>query len=177
MNRRIAKFEKVSYEQFEKDYCDAFGEEIPTGPARMHLKAVYERIGLPQRATRGSAGYDFETPISFELKPGETIKIPTGIKCQIDEGWDLALLPRSGSGSKYRLQLDNTVGIIDEDYYNNEKNEGHIFVKMTSDSKNGMIFEASAGDAFCQGKFEIYGLTKDDAAEAKRTGGFGSTGK
>ena len=176
MNRRIAKFEKVSYEQFEKDYCDAFGEEIPTGPARMHLKAVYERIGLPRRATKGSAGYDFETPISFELKPSETIKIPTGIRCEMNEEWVLLMFPRSSLGFKYRTQMDNTIPVVDSDYAF-AKNEGHIFIKITNDSKNGKTVKLNAGDKFCQGIFVQYGITEDDVAKTERTGGFGSTGK
>lgn len=174
MNRRIAKFEKVSYEQFEKDYCDAFGEEIPTGAARMRLKAVYERIGLPQRATKGSAGYDFETPISFELKPSETIKIPTGIRCNMNEDWVLMLYVRSSIGFKYLCGLANQTGIVDSDYAH-AKNEGHMFVKLVN--RGDKVFTASAGDKICQGIFVQYGITEDDAAESERTGGFGSTGK
>ncbi len=64
--------------------------------------------------------------MAFELKPGETIKIPTGIRVKINDGWVLKLYPRSGLGFKFRVQMNNTVGIIDSDYYNSD-NEGHIF--------------------------------------------------
>ena len=83
------------------------------------------RSGFPKRATSGSAGYDFYAPCGISLKPGETVKVLTGIRARIDEGWVLTLYPRSGLGFRYRLQLNNTVGVIDSDYYGSD-NEGHI---------------------------------------------------
>ena len=126
---KIAKFEKVSFEQFKKDYIDCFNEED-----EVKIKEIYDLIKLPKRATKGSAGYDFYSPITFTLKPCEIIKIPTGIRVKIEDGWFLANFPRSSLGFKYRLQLNNTVGIIDADYYN-ALNEGHIMSKLTNDSK------------------------------------------
>ena len=73
---------------------------------------MWEGIALPHRATTGSAGYDFKAPFTFELRPGETMKIPTGVRVKIDDGWWLGCLPRSGLGFKFRLQLDNTMGVI-----------------------------------------------------------------
>ena len=97
------------------------------------LKEIYDRIKLPRRATAGSAGYDFFAPVDIILNPGETIKIPTGIRVWMEPEWVLKCYPRSGLGFKFRLQLNNTVGIIDSDYYNSD-NEGHIFAKLTNDS-------------------------------------------
>ena len=94
---------------------------------------IYENIRLPRRATAGSAGYDFFAPADITLKPGETVKIPTGIRVWMEPEWVLKCYPRSGLGFKYRLQLNNTVGIIDSDYYYSD-NEGHIFSKITNDS-------------------------------------------
>ena len=88
----------------------------------------------------------------------------------------LHLYPRSGLGFKYRLQLNNTVGIIDSDYYNSD-NEGHIFAKITNDSNEGKTLELKAGEGFMQGIFLEYGITQDDEADGVRTGGFGSTGR
>ena len=59
----------------------------------------------------------FFSPVDFELKPGETIKIPTGIRVFIESDWVLNIFPRSGLGFKFRLQMNNTVGIIDSDYF------------------------------------------------------------
>ena len=166
--KRIAKFFKVSFEEFQKAYLDEFGGDADTA------RAVYDGIKLPARATSGSAGYDLFSPVDFTLKPGQTIKIPTGIRARMDEDWVLALFPRSGLGFKYRLQLNNTVGIIDSDYYNSD-NEGHIFVKITNDSNEGKEVSVSAGSGFAQGIFLMYGITEDDDCDSLRNGGFGST--
>ena len=129
--KKIAKFHKVSFDEFE----NAWKGEFPEAKEE-EIKAVYEELKLPKRATRGSAGYDFYTPFNIILKPGETVKIPTGIRTEMEEGWVLKLYPRSGLGFKFRLQLNNTVGIIDSDYFYSD-NEGHIFAKLTNDSKEG----------------------------------------
>ncbi|MBR6751332.1 MAG: deoxyuridine 5'-triphosphate nucleotidohydrolase [Clostridia bacterium] len=165
--KRIAKFTKVSYERYESDYADTYA-------TKEGAKEVYDAIKLPLRATKGSAGYDFFAPRAFTLAPGETIKIPTGIRVRIDEGWVLKIYPRSGLGFKYRVQLNNTVGIIDSDYYYST-NEGHIFVKLTN--AGGKELSLQAGDGFAQGIFIEYGITEDDDVDAIRDGGFGSTSK
>ncbi len=160
---RIAQFFPVSRAQLESDWNAAFpGADVP------------ERIDLPRRATAGSAGYDFFAPAGFELKPGETILLPTGVRARMDEGWVLLLYPRSGLGFKYRLQLNNTVGVIDSDYFG-AKNEGHIMLKLTNDSNEGRVLSVRAGEAVAQGVFMPFGVTVDDDATAQREGGFGST--
>ena len=167
--RRIAKFHKVSEAQFLEGFQDCFGE---TDEAE--IKEIYNNLKLPQRATAGSAGYDFFSPVDFELKPGETLKIPTGIRAEMENNWVLKLYPRSGLGFKFRLQLNNTVGIIDSDYFYSD-NEGHIFIKITNDSNEGKTVQVAAGTGFAQGIFLEYGITVDDDATAVRNGGFGST--
>ncbi|MEE1085947.1 MAG: deoxyuridine 5'-triphosphate nucleotidohydrolase [Schaedlerella sp.] len=169
--RRIAKFHKVSEEQFAKDWIDTFGQI----PDRI-IKKIYDEIKLPQRATAGSAGYDFYMPIALQLIPGDTVKIPTGIRVEMEPDWVLKCYPRSGLGFKYRLQLNNTVGIIDSDYFYSD-NEGHIFSKITNDSNEGKVVELNAGEGFMQGIFIEYGITVDDEVTAVRNGGFGSTTK
>lgn len=143
--QRVAKFEKVSFEQFKKDWADTF--YVTDG-----IEKIYEDIKLPKRATAGSAGYDFYAPMAFELKPGETIKIPTGIRAVIDENWVLKIYSRSSLGFKYRLWLDNLTGIIDSDYSNSD-NEGHIFIKVTNNSLEDKIVRINRGDKFAQGIF------------------------
>ena len=169
MAKRIAQFYKVSFEQFKEGYQDAFGEA-----KEQDIRRIYDEIKLPKRATRGSAGYDFYAPVSIRLKPGGTIKIPAGIRVKMDEGWVLKCYPRSGLGFKYRLQLNNTVGIIDSDYFYSD-NEGHIFAKITNDTKEGKTVCINAGEGFMQGIFVEYGITKDDETVEIRNGGFGST--
>ena len=167
--RKIAQFSKVSERQFTQDFCAAY-----PGAGQEEAKEIYENITLPKRATRGSAGYDIYTPVPYTLKPGESARIPTGIRVKIEDGWFLSVFPRSGLGFKFRLQLDNTVGVIDSDYYFAE-NEGHIFVKVTNDSKEGKTVVLEAGKAFCQGIFLEYGITVDDETEGIRVGGLCST--
>ena len=166
--QQIAQFFKVSEEQFVRDWCAA------TRRSADEAKKVYQNIRLPRRATKGSAGYDFFAPESFTLVPHETILIPTGIRVMIEDGWVLKIYPRSGLGFKYRLQLNNTVGIIDSDYSRSD-NEGHIFIKVTNDSNEGKTLSIPAGTGFAQGIFVEYGITVDDDASGVRNGGFGST--
>lgn len=167
--QRVAKFHKVSFEQFSKDWLDTFGEGDD-------VKAIYDAIKLPKRATTGSAGYDFFAPIKIELAPNKTVKIPTGIRVEIEENWVLKCYPRSGLGFKFRLQLNNTVGIIDSDYFHSS-NEGHIFCKLTNATNENKTVIVNQGDGFIQGIFIEYGITVDDQVSAKRDGGFGSTTK
>lgn len=164
------QFSKVSFEQFLEAMKDTHGGAYD----EEKIRAIYDAIELPTRATIGSAGYDFKSPIDFTLYPGHGIKIPTGIRAEIVPGWFLGLFPRSGLGFKYRLQLDNTCGIIDSDYARSD-NEGHIFAKITNDSKENKVLTVKAGGGFMQGIFLSYGLAVDDNAKGIRNGGFGST--
>ena len=171
-NRDIAILENVSKDQFINDMKATFGTKYDY----QQLSDYYDLLNPPTRATKGSAGYDFESPISFELKPGETIKIPTGIRAVIDENWVLKIYSRSSLGFKYRLWLDNLTGIIDSDYSNSD-NEGHIFIKVTNNSLEDKIVRINRGDKFAQGIFVQYGTVIDDDAVEARNGGFGSTNK
>ena len=167
--KRIAKFHKVSAERFMADWKDTFPET-----AEETIADIYNKIKLPVRATAGSAGYDFFSPVDITLNPGETVKIPTGIRVEMEQDWVLKCYPRSGLGFKYRLQLNNTVGIIDSDYFYSD-NEGHIFSKITNDSNESKSVSIQAGTGFMQGIFVEYGITVDDDAQGIRNGGFGST--
>ena len=158
--QKIAKFEKVSFDRFQKDWLKAF-------PETEDVQAVYDSIVLPQRATAGSAGYDFYVPAAVTFPKDASVLVPTGIRARMAEGWVLAIFPRSGLGFKHRIGLDNTVGIIDADYYGSS-NEGH---------DAGHCATVAAGDGFAQGIFLPFGITEDDAADGVRDGGFGSTTK
>ena len=167
----IAQFEKVSFGQFAEGVAKAFGA-VPEEKCRQ----LYAGISLPKRATRGSAGYDLYTPADVTIEPGQSVLIPTGLRVRMNEGWVLLIFPRSGLGMRYRLQLNNTVGVIDSDYCF-AKNEGHIFVPLTNDSKEGKTCVIRAGEGFAQGVFVPFGVTEDDAVTEVRVGGFGSTTK
>lgn len=168
--KRVAKFSKVSFGQFCESWKDSFGgtdEEI---------RNIYDSIILPRRATSGSAGYDIFSPVDFTLMPNQTLKMPTGIRCEISDGWVLKIYPRSGLGFKFRLQLNNTVGIIDSDYFYSD-NEGHIFIKITNDSNENKTVSVKKSTGFAQGIFVEYGITFDDDVTDIRNGGLGSTTK
>lgn len=168
MNKEnLIQFEKVSKAQFEKDAGNlAFPIDAST----------YEEVLLPKRATRASAGYDFYLPEKVDLEYGKSIVIPTGIRCKMNEDIVLQIFPRSSLGFKYRLQLDNTVGIIDSDYYHS-KNEGHIMIKLSNHSIEQTTIHLEKGSAFVQGIFLKYYTTIDDDTKTTRTGGIGSTSK
>lgn len=174
---KIAKFEKVSYEQFKEDWMKAFGSnydpEVFDDP-EPNIIECYNNIKLPKRSTVGSAGFDMFLPFNIILDTNESQVIPTGIRCKINDGWMLACFPRSGHGFKYGVHLANTVGIIDADYYN-ASNEGHIQIKLVNDSSLAKRLELKPDTAFCQGIFIPFGITIDDNADGERTGGFGST--
>ena len=115
--------------------------------------------------------------MTITLKPGETAKIPTGIRVEMEENWVLKCYPRSGSRFKYRLQMNNTVGIIDSDYFYSEQPRANILANITNDTNENKTVEIPAGTGFMQGIFVEYGITVDDQAEGVRNGGFGSTTK
>ena len=155
----MRKFEKVSREIFERDV----------------LGGNYDEVVLPKRGTRCSAGYDFYSPISFTLMPGERKVIPTGIKVCMEENEFLAIYVRSSLGFKYDVRICNQVIIVDADYYNNENNEGHILVRIKNEGDESV--NINKGDRFVQGVFTPYLITDDDKATGIRKGGIGSTNK
>lgn len=159
--KRIRGFELVSKEQYES--TDA---ELP-----------YEDLTLPKRSTQLAAGYDVISTKTFTLKVGETITIPTGFKAYMQSGEMLALVPRSGVGFKFQIQLANTIGVGDGDYYNCEGNEGHYFVRLVN--RGTKDWEVKAGDRIVQAMFMPILLADGDSFYdgELRKNGFGSTGK
>ena len=135
----------------------------------MERKTIgYERIShLVERQ------YEQEMAMRRELEGGNyTAEHP--YDAEIQEGWVLQLFPRSSLGFTYRLQFNNTVGIIDSDYFESD-NEGHIFIKMMNDSTEGKTVQIRKGDGFAQGIFLPFGICEDDDVQKQRNGGFGST--
>ena len=167
--KKIAKFEKVSYNQFKNDFMDSFPQYN-----EKEVEEIYHSIQLPKRATKGSAGYDFYSPIDFELNPGQTIKIPTGIRVRIENGWVLGLYPRSGLGFKYRLQLNNTVGIIDSDY----TGELCLIIDNTADYPCRLFHGERVAQLLIKKNEDVAFKVVKELKDTKRgSGGIGSTGK
>lgn len=155
-------FEKISFEQFKKDIEDNH--------------SLYESLKLPKRSTVKSAGYDFFSVIDFTLKPNECMKIPLGIKVQMNDDEVLFLIVRSSMGFKYNVRMCNQIGVIESDYYNNIDNEGHLFIKLQNHGNEDYVVKK--GDKIIQGILTKF-LTVDNEEEIKneRIGGIGSTDK
>lgn len=164
------KFEKISYKQWCKDCLDR--DEV----LMCELQKFYDNIKLPKRATTGSAGHDFFAPYNITIPPKGTVKVPTGIRVLLDDDKFLAIYPRSGLGFKYKMQLWNSVGVIDADYSNSD-NEGHIWAKFYNDSPDGKTITIKQGEAMCQGIIQQFFKTDNDEANGIRNGGIGSTTK
>ena len=158
----IAKFFHVSEHRYLQDLGDREGA-LPVA-----------EIPLPGRATKGSAGYDFTSPVETVIPAGGKAVIPTGIRCEMQEGWVLMLFPRSGLGFRHQIRLSNTVGVIDSDYAWAE-NEGHIQVSLRNPTDRDQII--GRGERFCQGIFLPYGLAEEETPLPDRRGGMGSTGR
>ena len=148
----MRKFEKIGFEQFAKDI--------------KNNKELYESFELPVRSSAKSAGYDIHLLEDIVIKPHEIVKIPTGIKAVFNDDEVLLLIVRSSTGFKYNVRLVNQVGVIDADYYGNEDNEGHIFIKLQNESDN--VLEFKAGYSLVQGLFIKYLITDDDVSLDKK---------
>lgn len=176
------QFYKVSFEQFYKDFTKAFNvsdviknnEEgtITTVDLKSQIQAIYDAIELPTRATKYSAGYDFHSPIDINIASGTYVKIPTGIRCKMNNKKFLGIVVRSSLGFKYDIGLVNQLAVIDKDYFFAD-NEGHIFIKLKNNGTEDC--KLSKGDRFAQGIFLNYDITIDDNATKGRSGGIGST--
>lgn len=154
-------FEKISYEQFKKDINND--------------ENLYNQYKLPRRSTKNSAGYDFFAIGDFIIRPGEILKIATGYKASFNDNEMLMLLVRSSMGFKYNVRLCNQVGIVESDYYNNESNEGHMFIALQNEGNKDFIIKK--GESYAQGIFTNFLVTDDDDASDIRLGGIGSTTK
>ena len=173
--KKVARFEKVSFEQFKED-CIKNARLLYGGDK--YLRLIYDNIKLPTRSTKRSSGYDFFYPgtIPLNIRKGNSVIIPTGIKCVfLEDGYDLSIYPRSGMGFKSRVHLDNTVGVIDNDYFEAD-NEGHIMVKLSCDPRTGDGVIINPGDRFVQGIIREFFLAEEEEITETRDGGMGSTG-
>ena len=126
-----------------------------------------ERL-LPVRATKNSVGYDFVSPDDYEIKPGVTVAIDSGVSCEFSDDLWLGIYGRS---SFVRKGLMNPlgVGIIDADYHATGNN---ITIMLKNVSHETVTI--AKGDAIAQGIFHKV-ITAGDEVTTERVGGFGST--
>lgn len=169
-NTKIAKFGKVAkdvyYDRLEECGFNLKEDDI----------VPWEELKYPERATKGSAGYDFFSPVSFDLRPKATIFVPTGIRCDMYPGWVLMLYPRSSAAIYSMVSLANTTFVIDSDYCMAE--DGGNICLVFHNTSEGRLWQIKKGDRIGQGVFSLFGLTVDDLCnQPVRSGGRGSTGK
>lgn len=176
-----AKFMKVSFEQFKKDYMKYVlhtDQDLSTEFEDI-LRETYDGIKIPCRATKRSSGYDFFAPYNIQCMYNKASAVPTGIRIVFnEEDYDLSIYPRSGLGCKHRIELANTVGIIDNDYYESD-NEGHIIIHLVMMNDDNNTIFIPKGKAFCQGIIRPFcRIAGDEGYDlATRNGGHGSTDK
>ncbi|MEJ6400208.1 dUTP diphosphatase [Nicoliella lavandulae] len=164
-------------------------------------------LSLPMRATEQAAGYDFasaddivlpsiwklnflkvlwalkhqqkasEADMQAAQKVLKPYLIPTGIKAYMQPNEVLIIANRSSNPLKRGLYLPNGIGVIDADYYDNDSNEGEIFVQMINFGLTDRTIKK--GDRIAQGIFMPFLIADGDELNPtnKRTGGFGSSGK
>ncbi len=156
----MRKFEKISFERWQKDINSSREE--------------YNRFELPKRQTKYSAGYDFRMPIDCTIQPGERKNLPTGVKIQMNSDEMLLLVVRGSTGVKHNVRLTNQVGVFESDFYNNETNEGHAMVSLQNEGTEPFVIKK--GDRLVQGIFTKF-LTVDNEETITniRKGSNGST--
>ena len=146
-------------------------------PITVNYKVLDARAKVPAYATPGSAAADLcavlDEPLT--LAPMQRALVPTGLAIELPGAeYGAFVFARSGLAVKKGLTLSNGVGVIDSDYARSD-NEGHIFMRMTNDSREGKTLIVPSGTAFAQGIFLPFGITVDDHAQGVRNGGLGST--
>lgn len=144
---------------------------------RKFEKVSYNDSGIiPTRNDKGSAGYDFYTPQTLVIEPGNMVKFETNIKASMEQDEVLMLYVRSSIGIKKNLMLPNGTGVIDSTYYNNPDNEGNIIGALFNYGSETQVIQA--GERVMQGVFLKYQITDNDKPlNEERLGGIGSSGK
>ena len=139
-------FEKISFEQFRKDVKDDLD--------------LYNGYELPKRDSDRTAGYDIYLLEDVVIEPNQILKLPTGVKAYFEKDEVLLFIVRSSMGFKYNIRLCNQVGVIDADYYNNENNEGHMWIRIQNEGDKTV--RISKGEAVVQGIFMKFLVTDSD---------------
>jgi dUTP pyrophosphatase len=142
----------------------------------LKIKRLEHNRILPEYKTEGAAGMDLCAAIKepIELKPLERMLIPTGLKIELEHGYEAQVRPRSGMSIKHGITLINCVGTIDEDY------RGEVCVPIVNISNEAYTIQPDERIAQMviaraeQAKLEVVTELSDTE---RGEGGFGSTGK
>ena len=135
-----------------------------------------ENMKLPQRSTSYAAGYDFMLPVDVLIPIGKRIIVPTFIKIKLDKDKLLEISPRSSYKIYKGLTFPHSPCVIDSDYFENPKNDGHIFLCFYNISDAPIYL--SKGDRCAQGIIKkFYVVDGDEYGNGNmREGDVGSSG-
>lgn len=138
----------------------------------MRITAIHSGYIMPTKGTNGAGAFDIYMPIAG-IANGISQLIGLGFAAAVPAGHVALLLPRSSSGAKFGLELNNTCGVIDSDY----RGEWKAVIK----TKSGLTFSWAAGDRVLQFLVvPVANITLEQVDSLDQTergaGGFGSTG-
>ena len=139
------------------------------------IKILDENAKIPAYATEFAAGADLYANIKeeIEIKPGERVKIPTGIAIEPPCGVVSVICARSGLATKHGIALANGIGVVDSDY------RGEIIVALVNHSSEGYIIKPMdriAQMMFMPYYFAEFKIATELSETQRNNGGFGSTG-
>lgn len=156
-----------------------------------------KEVKPPQYATEGDAGMDLYSPAEYTINPGETVIIPTGIKCALPKGYAFLIQPRSGLSVKTKLRVANTPGLIDSGYRDEigviientepaikdiEYDFNSLGMPVVKSILHGEPFTIHKGERFAQMRLvavptaALYEVESVGEIGENRGGGFGHTG-
>ena len=141
----------------------------------LKIQRLEHNVNVPEYKTEGAAGMDLCAAISepIVLKPLERKLVPTGLKIELEHGYEAQIRPRSGLSIKHGITLINCVGTIDEDY------RGEVCIPMVNLSSQTYVIQPGERVAqmviakYEQAKIEVVTELSDTV---RGEGGFGSTG-
>lgn len=142
----------------------------------LKIKRLAHNRFVPEYKTEGAAGMDLCAAIDepITLKPLERTLVPTGLKIELEHGFEAQIRPRSGLSIKHGITLINCVGTIDEDY------RGEVCIPVVNLSNEPYTIQPDERVAQMiiahveQAKIEV---TTELTETVRGAGGFGSTGK
>lgn len=143
----------------------------------MHLRfsQEFDDIETPAYAHEGDAGFDLRAAVPPEgvlIYPNQAFDVPTGLRFDIPDGWELQIRPRSGLSSQ--ITILNSPGTVDSGY------RGEIKVRIAA--RPGVLFPLNRGDRIAQAVLApVYRANLEQVDDiscntARGEGGFGSTG-
>lgn len=183
--------------QISNMFLNIVAETRETKIINLPFELCHSEAKMPTYANEGDSGMDIYAIDDYVIKPGEEIKVPTGLKCAIPYGYELQVRPKSGRAYKTRLRIANTPGTIDAGYrdeicvlienidppvkditYYFDDNHRPVLTSIL----HGSTYTINKGEKFAQlvlmevPKANPYAVEKVSAFAGNRGGGFGSSG-